>query len=99
MPGERRLQERTGDAWASGGEEGRGKLRKGAGIRKQELIRACPNGETRRAECPPPDACPGRTQGTETSKYLQEEKETSIPSVAASEGGRAQTGRVEAHPG
>ena len=71
---ERRLQERTGDAWASGGEEGRGKLRKGAGIRKQEMIRACPNGETRRAECPPPDACPGRTQGTETSKYLQEEK-------------------------
>ncbi len=28
-----------------------------------------------------------RTQGTETSKYLQEKKETSIPSVAASESG------------
>ena len=34
----------------SGGEEGRGKLRKGAGIRKQELIRACPNGGTRPVE-------------------------------------------------
>ena len=33
-----------------------------------------------------------RTQGTETSKYLQEKKETSIPSVAASESGIAQTG-------
>ena len=32
-----------------------------------------------------------RTQGTETSKYLQEEKSTEIPSVAASERGRAQT--------
>ena len=33
-----------------------------------------------------------RTQGTETSQYLQEKKETSIPSVAASESGIAQTG-------
>ncbi len=32
-----------------------------------------------------------RTQGTETSKYLKEHKETSIPSVAASEIGTAQT--------
>ena len=31
------------------------------------------------------------TQGTETSKYLEEEKETSIPKVAASEMGKAQT--------
>ena len=31
------------------------------------------------------------TRGTETSKYPEEEKETSIPSVAASESGRAQT--------
>ena len=29
------------------------------------------------------------TQGTETSKYLQESKETSTPLVAASERGRA----------
>ena len=32
------------------------------------------------------------TRGTETSKYLEEKKETSIPSVAASESGTAQTG-------
>ena len=31
------------------------------------------------------------TRGTETSQYLQEEKETSIPKVVASEIGRAQT--------
>lgn len=34
------------------------------------------------------------TQGTETSKYLVEKKEKSIPSVAASESGRAQTEEV-----
>ena len=32
------------------------------------------------------------TQGTETSKYLEEEKSIEIPKVAASEMGRAQTG-------
>ncbi len=31
------------------------------------------------------------TRGTETSKYPEEEKETSIPKVAASEMGKAQT--------
>jgi hypothetical protein len=35
-----------------------------------------------------------QTQGTETSKYLEEEKENSIPWVAASETGRAQTKRL-----
>jgi hypothetical protein len=34
------------------------------------------------------------TQGTETSKYLQERKENSTPIVAASEVGRAQTDAV-----
>ena len=38
----------------SGGEEGRGKLRKGAGICKQELIRTCPNGATHWIEGPVP---------------------------------------------
>jgi hypothetical protein len=33
-----------------------------------------------------------RTQGTETSKYLEEKRQTWIPSVAASESGKAQTG-------
>jgi hypothetical protein len=33
------------------------------------------------------------TQGTETSKYLEEKKANAIPSVVASERGTAQTGR------
>ena len=37
---------RTGDALAPGGEEGRDKLRKSAGIGKYELIRRYPNGTT-----------------------------------------------------
>ena len=32
-----------------------------------------------------------RTRGSETSQYLEEEKSTEIPSVAASERGKAQT--------
>ena len=45
------------------------------------------------------DSSPGAvrtagTQGTETSKYLQESKEKSTPSVAASERGSAQTSAV-----
>ena len=35
--------------------------------------------------------CEKETRGTETSKYPEEEKEKSIPPVAASEEGRAQT--------
>ena len=34
------------------------------------------------------------TRGTETSQYPEEEKEKSIPRVAASETGRAQTERL-----
>ena len=34
----------------SGGDERRGKLRKGSGICKQELIRACLNGATQQVE-------------------------------------------------
>ena len=64
------------------------KLR-GAG--KRALIRRCLNGETRRSNPPSlPPECIGwseRTRGTETSQYPQEKKETSIPSVAASESG------------
>ena len=58
---------------------------------KQALIRGFLNAETRRVDHPSPAAefigRMERTQGTETSKYLQEKKETSIPSVAASESG------------
>ena len=39
------------------------------------------------------------TQGTETSKYLEEEKSNEIPEVAASETGRAQTGGGQTLPG
>ena len=41
----------------------------------------------------------GRTRGTETSKYPQEEKTKVIPQVVASERGGAQTGGVKARPG
>ncbi len=41
----------------------------------------------------------GPTQGTETSKYLQEKKTKVIPQVVASERGGAQTGDVTACPG
>ena len=41
----------------------------------------------------------GRTWGTETSKYPEEEKTIVIPQVVASERGGAQTGCVQAHPG
>ena len=40
---------------ASGGDEGRGKLRKAAGNCKQVLIRRCPNGATRTVEDRAPD--------------------------------------------
>ena len=42
------------------------------------------------SDIPSPEREP--TQGTETSKYLEEEKSKEIPGVAASETGRAQTG-------
>ena len=42
--------------------------------------------------------CEEGTRGTETSKYPEEKKETSISKVAASEMERAQTG-VRAHRG
>ena len=47
---EKEKSERTEDALASAGDEGRGKLRKCPGICKRELIRTCPNGATRTAE-------------------------------------------------
>ena len=46
-------EERKSERWMprlSGGEEGRGKLRKAAGIGKHELIRGCPNGGTHQVE-------------------------------------------------
>ena len=51
----------------SGGEERRGKLRKAAGICKQELIRGHLNGATHMVEDHVPTVKLGRTRGTETS--------------------------------
>ena len=61
----------------------------------QAIIRRFPNGKTRLIEdealCAEYIGVTERTQGTETSQYLKEKKSIEIPSVAASEGGRAQT--------
>ena len=51
----------------SGGDERRGKLRKGSGNCKQVLIRACLNGATHQVEDLVPSVKMGRTRGTETS--------------------------------
>ena len=51
-----------------------------------------PNGETRSAARRITLSRDGeRTEGTETSQYLEEEKSTEMPRVAASEIGGAQT--------
>lgn len=51
----------------SGGDERRGKLRKAAGICKQELIRGYLNGATRLVEDQSSSVKMKRTRGTETS--------------------------------
>ena len=83
------------DAQALIAEEGRGKLRKVMGSRKQAKSHEYPNGGTRPVEDRSSAAefigCEKGTRGTETSKYPEEEKETSISLVAASEEGRGQT--------
>ena len=83
------------DALARCGDEGRGELRKASGSRTQAVSRRCPNGGTRQsswAGIPGGIHRPGkRTWGTEPSQYLEEEKSTEMPGVAASERGRAKT--------
>jgi hypothetical protein len=60
------------------------------------MNRGFPNGETYESEPLVPIrefiAYVEGTQGTETSKYLEENKENSIPLVVANETGIAQTG-------
>jgi hypothetical protein len=82
----------VGDAWAHGGDEGRGKLRKARGSGTHALIPRWPNGETRlgASSVITPQGVK-RTRGTETSQYPEEEKSSEMPLVAASERGRAQT--------
>ena len=50
-----------------------------------------PTGRNGPVPLPEPIGQEEGTRGTETSKYPQEKKERSIPLVAASEAGRAQT--------
>ena len=76
---------------ALGGEEGRDKLRKAAERGKYPLSSADVRmGEPGGRRLPSPLQV-GRTRGTETSKYPQEEKVKTIAPVAASERARAQT--------
>ena len=77
-----------GDTLAFRSDEGRGYQRNASGSWKQAMIRRYPNEETQillidfinKKE---------RTQGTETSQYLEEKKVKTIPLVAASEMGKA----------
>jgi hypothetical protein len=76
----------VGDAWAHGGEEGRGKLREARGSGTHAVIPRWPNGATRLGASPVIRFSDRkRTQGTETSQYLEEEKSTEMSGVAASE--------------
>lgn len=84
------------DALALRGEEGRGKLRKAAVRSKHPLTRRCPNGGTHMSyqknlmyPCLNKIGRAKQTQGSEPSQYLEEEKTTVIPLVAASERGSA----------
>jgi hypothetical protein len=83
------------DALALDGDEGRGYLRKASVRGKHPLTRGSPNGETLSAESGkrPAESIGGceLTQGSEPSQYLEENKTTVIPLVAASERGTAQT--------
>ena len=63
------------------------------------MIPGWPNGATRpSARAVIPSSGGRRTQGTETSQYLEEEESIEMPRVAASETGPAQTGLL-AGPG
>ena len=73
----------------TGADEGRDYLRKARASWRYALTPGCPNGETH--PLAGTHLVWEGTQGTETSQYLKEKKETSIPSVAASEPGSAQT--------
>ena len=87
------------DALASRGDEGRGRLRKSSGSRQTGYDPGVsewgnPTGVMSSYLLTEFIGLEKRTQGSETSQYLQEEKSTEIPLVAASEKGRAQTGWI-----
>jgi hypothetical protein len=70
-------------------EEGRNKLRKASGSRIWRRSGDVRMGKPGQSNVWSPVARQGQTQGIETSQYLEEEKSKEIPSVAASESGRA----------
>ena len=74
------------DALAGRGDEGRIRLRKASGSCQKALIRGFPNGATQHGAIHVTTSVE-RTQGSETSQYLKEEKSNEIPLVAASETG------------
>ena len=74
------------DALAGRGDEGRIRLRKASGSCQKALIRGFPNGATQHGAIHVTTSVE-RTQGSETSQYLKEEKSNEIPKVAASEMG------------
>ena len=74
------------DALAGRGDEGRIRLRKASGSCQRALIRGFPNGTTQHGAIHVTTSVE-RTQGSETSQYLKEEKSNEIPLVAASEKG------------
>ena len=90
---------RTTDALASGGDEGRGRLRQAPGSRQRALIRRYPNGTTRHpsrgaadgANTWPRGATPGEVKHLSTQRNRNQHE---IASVAASEGAGAQTGKL-----
>ena len=77
------------DALAGRGDEGRTRLRKASGSCQEALIRGFPNGAT---HCIVRYSILSRrrTQGSETSQYLEEKRSNEIPKVAASEMGVGQ---------
>ena len=74
------------DALASRGDERRTRLRKASGSCQEALIRGFLNGTTQHGVIHV-TLSRGRTQGSETSQYLKEEKSNEILGVAASETG------------
>ena len=71
---------------ASRGDERRTRLRKASGSCQEALIRGFLNGTTQHGVNRVTTSV-GRTQGSETSQYLKEEKSIEILLVAASENG------------
>jgi hypothetical protein len=72
------------DVLASRGDERRGSLRYAPGSWQSSIdpeISECGNAAATTSQSPATECIGGkeRTQGTETSKYLEEKKETSIP--------------------